>query len=40
MSEADYYITNRDCRTLGRAAYADRYHVKILSGVDIPLFHF
>ena len=40
MSEADYYITNRDCRTLGRAAYADRYYVKILSGVDIPLFHF
>lgn len=40
MSEADYYITNRDCRTLGRAAYADRYQVKILSGVDIPLFHF
>lgn len=40
MSEADYYITNRDCRTLGRVAYADRYQVKILSGVDIPLFHF
>ena len=40
MSEADYYITNRDCRTLGRVSYADRYQVKILSGVDIPLFHF
>ena len=40
ISETDYYVTNRDYRTLTRVAYADRYQVKILSGVDIPLFHF
>lgn len=38
MSEVDYYITNRDIRTLRRAAFADKYDVRILSGVDIPLF--
>ena len=39
ISEADYFITNRDSRTLERVAYADRYRVRIVSGVDIPLFH-
>jgi virginiamycin A acetyltransferase len=38
MSEADIYITNRDGRTLSRVTLADRYSVKSLSGVDIPLF--
>lgn len=38
ISEADYYITNRDYRTLTRVAYADRYGVQIVSGVDIPVF--
>lgn len=38
ISETDYYITNRDYRTLTRVAYADKYGVQIVSGVDIPVF--
>lgn len=38
ISETDYYITNRDYRTLTRVAYADKYGVQIMSGVDIPIF--
>ena len=38
ISETDYYITNRDYRTLTRVAYADKYGVQIVSGVDIPIF--
>lgn len=38
ISEVDYYITNRDYRTLTRVAYADKYGVQIVSGVDIPVF--
>lgn len=40
FSESDYYITNRDMNTLKRVAWADKYNVKIKSGVDIPLFQF
>jgi virginiamycin A acetyltransferase len=38
MSEADYYVTNREGETLSRVALADRYGVGMLSGVDMPLF--
>lgn len=38
LCEADYYITNRDIRTLQRVGVADKYEVTVLSGVDIPLF--
>jgi virginiamycin A acetyltransferase len=38
ISEADYYVTNRDAQTLSRVTMADRYGVGVLSGVDIPLF--
>lgn len=38
ISEADFLITNRDMQTLRRVAFADRYEVPVLSGVDIPLF--
>lgn len=39
ISESDFLITNRDCRTLERVECADRYGVSVLSGVDIPLFY-
>lgn len=38
ISESDILITNRDIKTLNRISYADKYHVNILSGVDIPVF--
>ena len=38
LSEADLYVTNRDMKTMTRIAYADRYNVSVVSGVDIPLF--
>jgi virginiamycin A acetyltransferase len=38
ISEADMFVTNRDYRTLSRVAFADRYGVKVISGVDIPIF--
>lgn len=38
ISEADVYITNRDCRTMKCVEYADWYQVEVVSGVDIPLF--
>lgn len=38
ISEVDYMITNRSVRTMRRVSYANRYGVKSLSGVDIPLF--
>lgn len=38
ISEADIYITNRDCMTMKRVEYADWYHVDVISGVDIPVF--
>lgn len=38
ISESDVFITNRDIETMKRVEYADWYQVKVLSGVDIPLF--
>jgi virginiamycin A acetyltransferase len=38
ISEADMYVTNRAGKTLSRVAYADKYGVDIISGVDIPVF--
>lgn len=38
MDCADMYVTNRDGATLSRVALADRYGVKVVSGVDIPIF--
>jgi hypothetical protein len=38
ISEADIYVTNRDMSTLSRVAMADKYGVKVVSGVDIPIF--
>lgn len=38
ISEADQYVTDRSARTLLRTAFADRYHVCLISGVDIPMF--
>lgn len=39
LSGADVFITNREVRTMERVEMADRYHVQVISGVDIPLFH-
>lgn len=39
ISEADIFITNRDMETLKRVEYADWYHVEVISGVDISVFH-
>lgn len=39
ISEADFLITNRDGGVLSKVALADRYHVPVLSGVDIPIFY-
>lgn len=39
ISESDVFITNRDLKTMTRVELADRYHVKVVSGVDVPLFH-
>lgn len=38
ISESDVFVTNRDVETLKWVEYADWYQVKILSGVDIPVF--
>lgn len=35
---ADYYVTNRSKHTIRRAGYADLFNVKIISGVDNPIF--
>lgn len=35
---ADYYITTRAAETVRRTCYADEYNVKIVSGVDSPVF--
>ena len=39
LSGADVFITNREVRTMERVEMADWYHVQVISGVDIPLFH-
>lgn len=36
--QADYFITSRSINTVRRITYADEFSVKILSGVDIPIF--
>jgi len=36
--QADYFITTRDINTVRWSSYADEFGVKILSGVDIPIF--
>lgn len=36
--QADYYITSRNMNTIQRTTYADEFSVKVLSGVDIPIF--
>jgi virginiamycin A acetyltransferase len=38
MGCADMYVTNRNRATLSRVSLADKYGVKIVSGVDIPVF--
>jgi virginiamycin A acetyltransferase len=38
ISETDYYVTNRDGKTLSRVSLADKYEVRVVSGVDVPLF--
>ncbi len=39
ISEADVYVTNRDIKTMSRVAFSDHYCVKIVSGVDMPVFY-
>ena len=34
----DYFITNRSAQTIRYSCYADKFNVKIISGVDIPIF--
>ncbi len=36
--KADYFITTRDINTVRWSTYADELGVKILSGVDVPIF--
>lgn len=38
MACADFYIANRDIRTIYRSELADDYNVKILSAVDHKIF--
>lgn len=38
ISQSDILITNRESRTMHRIELADLYHVKVISGVDLPLF--
>lgn len=38
MSEADYFIPNRDVCVMKRVGLAQKYNVKVISGVDYPLF--
>ncbi len=38
ISQCDYMIVGRDTRNIERIAYALKYGVKLLSGVDIPIF--
>lgn len=35
---SDFYITSRDEKTVMRTCYADQFNVKVLSGVDDPIF--
>lgn len=36
--QANYFITTRDINTVRWSTYADEFDVKLLSGVDIPIF--
>jgi hypothetical protein len=36
---SDYYVTSRALATVRRSCLADRFGLKVLSGVDEPLFH-
>ncbi len=36
--QADYFVTTRNINTVRWTTYADEFNVKILSGVDIPIF--
>ncbi len=36
--KADYFITTRDINTVRWSTYADEFGVKVLSGVDVPVF--
>lgn len=38
ISEADYFLPNRCYDSMRRVAFCDKYGVKILSSVDVPLF--
>ncbi len=38
ISEVDYLITNRSEQNMCRVSYANKYGIKCLSGVDVPLF--
>jgi len=39
FKKVDFYVTTRELETVKRSCLADRYGVKVLSGVDIPIFH-
>jgi len=39
ISEADYYLPTRSTDEIRRVDHADRYGIKVLSAVDIPLFN-
>ncbi|MPM21061.1 hypothetical protein SDC9_67504 [bioreactor metagenome] len=38
FKSADYFITNRSMDTILRSCYADENNVRIISGVDKPIF--
>lgn len=38
ICQSDYFILGRDIRNISRIGYAMKYDVKLLSGVDIPMF--
>ncbi len=38
FKSADYFITNRSYSTVRHSCYADENNVKIISGVDVPIF--
>jgi virginiamycin A acetyltransferase len=38
FKKADYFITTRDKRTVYRVGCAERYGLKVVSGVDVPIF--
>ncbi|MCR5671747.1 MAG: CatB-related O-acetyltransferase [Butyrivibrio sp.] len=38
IAKADYFVVGRDVKNIDRIGYAQKYGVKLISGVDMPMF--